>query len=173
MPAQIEKSHDQTQSNFTEKLIHVNRITKVVKGGRRFAFSALTVVGDNHGRVGIGYAKAREMPKAISKSMGLARKNMRKFPLNKGTIYRQIHVQYGASAVFLKPAPEGTGIIAGNVVRSVMVALGVRNIFAKVHGSRNPINVVHAVMKGLSLIERPQAIAARRGKSVSAIRTAV
>ncbi|MCA8837563.1 MAG: 30S ribosomal protein S5 [Gammaproteobacteria bacterium] len=170
MDSHKEQNQDQDYNQFREKLIAVNRITKVVKGGRRFAFSALTVVGDGEGGVGVGYAKAREMPKAITKAMGLARKNMRHYDLNRGTIHRQIHVHFGASSVFLKPAPAGTGIIAGHAVRAVMAALGVRDIFAKVHGSRNPINVVHAVMKGLELIESPAQVAARRGKTVAQIR---
>ena len=165
-----DNNQDYDQNNLREKLIATNRIVKVVKGGRRFGFSALTVVGDGEGQVGVGYAKAREMPKAITKAMGVARKNMRSYDLNRGTIHRQIHVHYGASSVFLRPAPAGTGIIAGNAVRAVMSALGVRDIFAKVHGSRNPINVVSAVIKGLDIIESPRMVAARRGKTVGQIR---
>ena len=152
-----------------EKLVAVNRVAKVVKGGRQFGFTALTVVGDGDGRVGYGYGKARELPLAIQKAMQAARKNLRSVKLKNETLQYQINGRHGATRVFMQPASEGTGIIAGGAMRAVFECAGVRNVLAKSYGSRNPINVVRATIKGLSEIHSPQAIAAKRGKKVKDI----
>jgi len=153
-----------------EKLIAVNRVAKVVKGGRRFGFTALTVVGDGQGRVGFGYGKAREVPLAIQKAMEKARKNMREIPLREGrTLHYAVTAEHGASKVYMQPASEGTGIIAGGAMRAVFEVLGVRDVLAKSIGSRNPINVVRATMKGLASMRSPEEIAAKRGKKVEEI----
>ena len=149
-----------------EKLVAVNRVAKVVKGGRQFGFTALTVVGDGEGQVGVGYGKAREVPLAIQKAMEKARKQMKNVPLKKGTLYYSVVGRHGAAKVFIQPASEGTGIIAGGAMRAVFEVLGVRNVLAKCVGSRNPINVVKATLNGLSAIHSPQDIALKRGKNV-------
>ena len=152
-----------------EKLVAVNRVAKVVKGGRQFGFTALTVVGDGNGKVGIGYGKAREVPVAIQKAMERARKNMIDVPLNEGTLYYPITSRHGAAKVFMQPASEGTGIIAGGAMRAVFEVLGVRNVLAKCIGSRNPINMVRATLEGLKAMQSPEDIAAKRGKKVEEI----
>ncbi len=152
-----------------EKLVHVNRVAKVVKGGRQFGFTALTVVGDGQGKVGFGYGKAKEVPMAIQKAMESARKNIIDVSLVDGTIQYAITANHGASKVFMKPAPEGTGIIAGGAMRAVYEVLGVQNIQAKCIGSRNPINVVRATINGLKQITTPESVAAKRGKTVEEI----
>ncbi len=152
-----------------EKLVAVNRVAKVVKGGRQFGFTALTVVGDGNGKVGIGYGKAREVPIAIQKAMEKARKNMIDVPLNEGTLYYPITSRHGAAKVFMQPASEGTGIIAGGAMRAVFEVLGVRNVLAKCIGSRNPINMVRATLEGLKSMQSPEDIAAKRGKKVEEI----
>ena len=163
--------NDKNQSNddFIEKLVTVNRVAKVVKGGRQFGFTALTVVGDGAGQVGFGYGKAREVPIAIQKAMQAARKNMISLNLNKDTLQYAKKGRHGATLVYMQPASEGTGVIAGGAMRSVFEAAGVRNVLAKSYGSRNPINVVRATIKGLSEIHSPQSIAAKRGKKVKEI----
>lgn len=153
-----------------EKLVSVNRVAKVVKGGRIFSFTALTVVGDGNGKVGIGYGKAREVPAAIQKAMEKARKNMVTVSLNDGTLQYPITARHGAAKIFMKPASEGTGVIAGGAMRAVLEVVGVRNVLAKCIGSRNPINVLRATVNGLKAIQSPEAIAAKRGKSVEDIR---
>jgi small subunit ribosomal protein S5 len=153
-----------------EKLVAVNRVAKVVKGGRQFGFTALTVVGDGNGRVGMGYGKAREVPLAIQKAMEKARKSMVTVPLQEGTLHYPVNGIHGAAKVFMQPASEGTGIIAGGAMRAVFEVLGVRNVLAKCIGTRNPINVVHATINGLSSMESPEQVAARRGKTVEDIR---
>jgi len=153
-----------------EKLVHVNRVAKVVKGGRIFGFTALTVVGDGEGRVGFGYGKAREVPVAIQKAMEKARKNMVRVPLVDGTLQYPVNVHHGAAKVYMQPASEGTGVIAGGAMRAVLEVVGVRNVLAKCNGSRNPINVVRATIKGLAEMQSPDMIAAKRGKSVEEIR---
>ncbi len=163
--------NDNNQSNddLIEKLVTVNRVAKVVKGGRQFGFTALTVVGDGAGQVGFGYGKAREVPIAIQKSMQSARKNMISINLNNDTLQYANKGRHGATLVYMQPASEGTGVIAGGAMRAVFEAAGVRNVLAKSYGSRNPINVVRATIKGLSEIHSPQSIAAKRGKTVKEI----
>ena len=149
-----------------EKLIAVNRVSKTVKGGRQFTFTALTVVGDGAGKVGFGYGKAREVPVAIQKSMEQARKGMSNVDLNNGTLFHQVKANHGAASVFMQPASEGTGVIAGGAMRAVLEAVGVKNVLAKATGSRNPINLVRATIKGLEAMHSPAKIAAKRGKKV-------
>ena len=156
-------------SDLLEKLVSVNRVAKVVKGGRQFGFTALTVVGDGNGRVGFGRGKAREVPIAIQKAMESARRNMVSVPLDGETIHYAVTARHGAAKIFMQPASEGTGIIAGGPMRAVFEVLGVHNILAKSIGSPNPINVVNATIKGLASIASPEHIAAKRGKSVEEI----
>jgi len=155
--------------DLLEKLVDVNRVAKVVKGGRQFGFAALTVVGDGNGKVGFGRGKAREVPIAIQKAMEEARRNMVYVPLNEGTLHYAITAEFGAAKVFMQPASEGTGIIAGGPMRAVFEVVGVHNVLAKSIGSSNPVNVVHATVKGLQAIASPEMIAAKRGKSVEEI----
>ncbi|MEW6354337.1 MAG: 30S ribosomal protein S5 [Pseudomonadota bacterium] len=164
-------SYDVPKNNdgLQEKLIAVNRVAKVVKGGRQFGFAALTVTGDGQGKVGIGRGKAREVPAAIQKAMDDARRNMRSISLKGGTLQYPITARHGAAKVFMQPASEGTGIIAGGAMRAVFEVLGVRDVLAKCIGSSNPINVVRATLKGLQAMADPESIAAKRGKSVSEI----
>jgi len=161
----------QNSDGLQEKLITVNRVAKVVKGGRQFGFTALTVVGDGNGRVGLGYGKAREVPMAIQKAMDKARKNMRSVPLNGVTLQYPITSEHGAARVFMQPASEGTGIIAGGAMRAVFDVVGVKDVLAKCIGSRNPINVVRATIRGLSTMKAPDYQAAKRGKNVDEIRS--
>jgi small subunit ribosomal protein S5 len=156
----------ENSDGMLEKLIAVNRVAKVVKGGRQFSFTALTVVGDGDGRVGLGYGKAREVPVAISKAMERARKSMLKVKLNNGTLYYPVKANHGAARVYMQPASEGTGVIAGGAMRAVFEVVGVKNVLAKAVGSRNPINLVRATIKGLKAMASPQQIAAKRGKKV-------
>jgi len=155
--------------DFLEKLVTVNRVAKVVKGGRQFGFTALTVVGDGKGRVGIGYGKAREVPIAIQKAMQAARKDMIDVNLTNETLQYAKKGRHGATRVYMQPASEGTGIIAGGAMRAVFECAGVRNVLAKSYGSRNPINVVRATINALKQIHSPQQIAAKRGKKVKEI----
>ncbi|NOX92852.1 MAG: 30S ribosomal protein S5 [Gammaproteobacteria bacterium] len=152
-----------------EKLVNINRVAKVVKGGRIFGFTALTVVGDGEGKIGFGRGKAREVPVAVQKAMEDARKNMRKVNLKGGTLQYPLIGNHGAARVVMLPASEGTGIIAGGPMRAVFEAVGVRDVLAKCIGSNNPINVVRATFKGLSEMTTPEAVAAKRGKSVEEI----
>ena len=152
-----------------EKLVTVNRVAKVVKGGRQFGFTALTVVGDGEGRVGYGYGKAREVPVAIQKAMEAARKNMITVNLKEGTLQYALTGRHGAAKVYMQPASEGTGIIAGGAMRAVCEVVGLNNVLAKCLGSRNPINVVRATIKALQAISNPAEIAAKRGKKVEDI----
>lgn len=152
-----------------EKLVTINRVAKVVKGGRQFGFTALTVVGDGAGSVGFGYGKAREVPLAIQKAMEKARKNMVDIALNEGTLQYSLTGKHGAARVYMQPASEGTGIIAGGAMRAVFEAVGVRDVLAKIMGTNNPINVVRATIAGLSGMHTPEDIAAKRGKSVEEI----
>jgi len=152
-----------------EKLIGVNRVAKVVKGGRIFAFSALTVVGDGKGRIGFGTGKAREVPAAIQKAMDAARRNMRQIKLKGDTLQYPVIGRHGAAKVFMQPASEGTGIIAGGAMRAVFEVVGVRNVLAKCIGTNNSINVVRATVNGLSAMSDPEYVAAKRGKSVEEI----
>lgn len=152
-----------------EKLVSVRRVAKVVKGGRIFGFSALTVVGDGKGRIGVGSGKAREVPAAIQKAMENARKNMVKVVLNEGTLQHPVTSRHGAAKVFMQPASGGTGIIAGGAMRAVFEVVGVHDVLAKCIGSSNPINVVHATIKGLKGMANADAVAAKRGKKVEEI----
>lgn len=152
-----------------EKLVTINRVAKVVKGGRIFGFSALTIVGDGNGKVGFGRGKAREVPIAVQKAMDDARKNMYRIPLKDGTLHHTLIGVFGAAKVVMVPASEGTGIIAGGPMRAVFEAVGVHNVLAKCIGSNNPINVVRATFKGLRGMSTPESVAAKRGKSVEEI----
>jgi small subunit ribosomal protein S5 len=154
---------------FIEKLIAVNRVSKTVKGGRQFGFAALTVVGDGKGNIGFGRGKAREVPIAVQKAMENARKNMFKVALNGKTLQYPLVASHGAAKVFMQPASEGTGIIAGGAMRAVFEAVGVSDVLAKCIGSNNPINVVRATARGLQQMTSPEEFAARRGKSVQEI----
>lgn len=156
-------------SDLNEKLVAVNRVAKVVKGGRQFGFTALSVVGDGQGRVGFGYGKAREVPAAIQKSMEKARKNMVTVPLNEGTVQHAIQGRHGASRVVVRPASEGTGVIAGGAMRAVFEVAGVQNVLAKSYGSRNPVNVVRATVNALKQMHDPETVATKRGKTVEEI----
>jgi small subunit ribosomal protein S5 len=160
---------NQAQDDFLEKLVAVNRTAKVVKGGRQFGFTALTVVGDGAGRVGFGFGKAREVPVAISKAMAQARKNMLPVALKNDTLHFAMHGTHGATKVYMQPASDGTGVIAGGGMRAVLECAGVRNVLAKSYGSRNPINVVRATVNALVAGKSPEDIAAKRGKSVEEI----
>lgn len=161
-----DRNREEMDDGMIEKLIAVNRVSKTVKGGRQFTFTALTVVGDGNGKVGFGYGKAREVPVAIQKSMEYARKSMVYVDLNNGTLWHSVKAGHGAARVFMQPASEGTGVIAGGAMRAVLEAVGVKNVLAKAIGSRNPINLVRATLKGLSDMRSPQRIAAKRGKKV-------
>jgi small subunit ribosomal protein S5 len=163
------RDREEMDDGMIEKLVAVNRVSKTVKGGRQFTFTALTVVGDGDGKVGFGYGKAREVPVAIQKSMEYARKNMSKIELNNGTLWHQVKAGHGAARVFMQPASEGTGVIAGGAMRAVLEAVGVKNVLAKAVGSRNPINLVRATVKGLEAMHSPGKIAAKRGKKVEEI----
>ena len=162
---------DKTQpaDELVEKLVAVNRTAKVVKGGRQFGFTALTVVGDGAGSVGFGFGKAREVPVAISKAMAQARKSMVNVSLKNNTLFYPVKGIHGSTRVYMQPASEGTGVIAGGGMRAVLECAGVRNVLAKSYGSRNPINVVRATVKALADIRSPEDIAAKRGKSVEEI----
>jgi len=165
--AQAESSAN--KDDFIEKLVAVNRVAKVVKGGRQFGFTALTVVGDGNGTIGFGYGKAKEVPQAIQKAMDKARKNMKPIPLKGGTLQHPVIGIHGAANVYMQPASEGTGIIAGGAMRAVFEAVGVKNVLAKINGTRNPINVVRATINGLTSMSSPEYIAAKRGKKVEEI----
>lgn len=152
-----------------EKMIHVNRVTKVVKGGRIMGFAALTVVGDGDGRVGMGKGKSKEVPVAVQKAMEESRRKLVKISLKEGTLHHPVIGRHGAAKVVMLPASEGTGIIAGGAMRAVFEAVGVRNVLAKCLGSNNPYNVVRATLNGLQALNSPAEIAAKRGKSVEEI----
>ncbi len=164
------KDHNkQHQGELQEKLVQVNRVAKVVKGGRIFGFTALTVVGDGNGKVGFGRGKAREVPVAIQKAMEAARRNMINVELTNGTIQYPIRASHGASKIYMQPASDGTGVIAGGAMRAVLELAGVNNVLAKCYGSTNPVNVVRATFNGLRDMTSPDEVAAKRGKSVEEI----
>lgn len=159
----------ENDEGLIEKLVQVNRVAKVVKGGRIFGFTALTVVGDGKGKVGFGRGKAREVPVAIQKAMENARRNMITVDLDGDTIQYPIKANHGASKIYMQPASEGTGVIAGGAMRAVLEIAGVHNVLAKCYGSTNPVNVVRATMKGLGKMQSPDEVAARRGMTVEEI----
>ena len=157
------------EEGLVEKLVQVNRVAKVVKGGRIFGFTALTVVGDGNGRVGFGRGKAREVPTAIQKAMEAARRNMVDVDLNGGTLWYATTARHSASKVYMQPASEGTDVIAGGTMRAVLEAAGVHNVLAKCYGSTNPVNVVRATFKALMGVKSPERVAEKRGKTVDNI----
>jgi len=160
---------DKNEEGMQEKLIQVNRVAKVVKGGRIFGFTALTAVGDGNGRIGFGRGKAREVPLAIQKAMEAARRNMITVSLDGHTLQYPIKAKHGASKVYMQPASEGTGIIAGGAMRAILELAGVQNVLAKCYGSTNPVNVVRATFNVLRDMRSPEDIAGKRGKSVEEI----
>jgi small subunit ribosomal protein S5 len=157
------------QEGLQEKLVQVNRVAKVVKGGRIFGFTALAVVGDGNGKVGFGRGKAREVPVAIQKAMEAARRNTINVELDGDTIQYPVKARHGASKIYMQPASEGTGVIAGGAMRAVLEVAGVHNVLSKCYGSTNPVNVVRATVKGLASMQSPETVAQRRGKSVEDI----
>jgi small subunit ribosomal protein S5 len=165
----MSEMRDQAKDQLIEKMISVNRVTKVVKGGRIMGFAALTVVGDGDGSIGMGKAKAKEVPVAVQKAVKEARKTMEKVSLKNGTIHHGVLAKHGATTVYLQPAKDGAGIIAGGAMRAIFEAVGIKNITAKIHGSTNPYNVVRATLKGLQSIYTPAEVAAKRGKTVEEI----
>ncbi|MDR0775896.1 MAG: 30S ribosomal protein S5 [Azonexus sp.] len=160
---------EERDDGMREKMVAVNRVTKVVKGGRILGFAALTVVGDGDGRIGMGKGKSREVPVAAQKAMDEARRKMAKVSLKNGTVHHTVIGRHGATRVMIQPAPEGAGIIAGGAMRAVFEVVGVTNVVAKAHGSTNPYNIVRATIDGLSKVNTPAEIAAKRGKSVEQI----
>ncbi len=160
---------DKNDEGMQEKLIQVNRVAKVAKGGRIFGFTALTAVGDGNGKVGFGRGKAREVPLAIQKAMEAARRNMISVNLNGNTLQYPIKAKHGASKVYMQPASEGTGVIAGGAMRAILELAGVQNVLAKCYGSTNPVNVVRATFNGLRDMRSPEDIALKRGKIVDEI----
>ena len=159
-------------SEFVDKLVHINRVAKVVKGGRRFGFAALVVVGDQKGRVGFGHGKAREVPEAIRKATESAKRSMMRVPLREGrTLHHDVAGRWGAGRVLLRAAPPGTGIIAGGPMRAVFETLGVQDVVAKSLGSSNPYNMVRATFEALKGEDSPRSVAARRGLKVSALQS--
>jgi small subunit ribosomal protein S5 len=164
---------EREKSPYTERVVFINRVAKVVKGGRRFSFTALVVVGDQKGTVGVGYGKAKEVPQAIAKAVEDAKKNFFKVPLLNGTIPHPIQGEKAAGVVLLRPASPGTGVIAGGPVRAVLDCAGVKDVLTKSLGSSNPINMVHATAQALKDLENPAAIAARRGRALEDVAPAI
>lgn len=164
-----DQQQGQESDGLQEKLVQVNRVAKTVKGGRIFAFTALTVVGDGNGKVGFGRGKAREVPQAIQKAMESARRNMIQVHLDGDTIQYPTKANHGASKVYMQPASAGTGVIAGGAMRSVLEIAGVQNVLAKCYGSTNPVNVVRATFKALQNMRSPEEVAAKRGKAAEEI----
>ena len=158
------------EDGMREKMIAVNRVTKVVKGGRILGFAALTVVGDGDGKVGMGKGKSKEVPAAVQKAMEESRRNMIKVTLKNGTIHHKVIGEHGAAHVMMAPAPKGTGIIAGGPMRAVFEVMGVQNVLAKCFGSTNPYNVVRATLNALTAMNTPAEVAAKRGKTIEEIK---
>jgi small subunit ribosomal protein S5 len=164
------EDREERDNEFVDKLVHINRVAKVVKGGRRFGFAALVVVGDQRGRVGYGHGKAREVPEAIRKATDEAKKSLIKVPLKDGrTLHHEVRGHHGAGKVVVRPAPAGTGVIAGGPLRAVFEALGVGDVVCKSLGSSNPYNMVRAIFNGLENQQSPRMVAQRRGRSVTEI----
>ncbi len=167
-----EPRREREESEFIDKLVHINRVAKVVKGGRRFGFAALVIVGDQKGRVGFGHGKAREVPEAIRKATDAARRNVTRVPLREGrTLHHDVRGRHGAGKVFLRAAPPGTGIIAGGPMRAVFESLGMQDVVAKSIGSSNPYNMVRATFDALKSVDSPRSVAARRNIKVSALQS--
>jgi small subunit ribosomal protein S5 len=165
-----DRNREERDSEFTDKLVHINRVAKVVKGGKRFGFAALVVVGDQKGRVGFGHGKAREVPEAIRKATEAAKRGLIRVPLKEGrTIHHDVSGHWGAGKVILRPAPTGTGIIAGGPMRAIFESLGIADIVAKSIGTSNPYNMVRATFDALANETSPRFIAAKRGKTVAEI----
>ncbi len=165
-----DRERDRDEPELIERLVGINRVAKVVKGGRRFGFAALMVVGDGKGRVGTGHGKAREVPEAIRKATEAAKRNMIRVPLREGrTLHHDIFGRYGAGKVFLRSAPAGTGIIAGGPLRAIFEALGVQDVVAKAIGTNNPYNMINATIAALQEVQSPRQVASRRGRKVSDI----
>ena len=172
MARQDNREREERDSEFVDKLVHINRVAKVVKGGRRFGFAALVVVGDQKGRVGFGHGKAREVPEAIRKATEAAKRTMIRVPLREGrTLHHDVEGRHGAGKVILRSAPAGTGIIAGGPMRAVFETLGVQDVVAKSLGSSNPYNMVRATFEALTKEDNPRSVAARRGLKVSVIQS--
>lgn len=166
------RDRDDRESEFVDRLVHINRVAKVVKGGRRFGFAALVVVGDQKGRVGFGHGKAREVPEAIRKATEAAKRSLVRVPLREGrTLHHDVHGRHGAGRVILRAAPVGTGIIAGGPMRAVFETLGMQDVVAKSLGSSNPYNMVRATFDALRHEDSPRAVAARRGMKVSTLQS--
>jgi len=163
------RNQQDERSQFIERVVTINRVSKVVKGGRRFSFTALVIVGDGQGMVGVGYGKAKEVPAAIQKGAEEARKNFFRVPMINGTITHPVQGEDAAGIVMMKPAAPGTGVIAGGAVRPVLECAGVQDILSKSLGSDNAINIVHATVAGLKQLARPEEVAARRGKSLDEV----
>jgi small subunit ribosomal protein S5 len=165
--ASVDRKED--GDGLLERLVAVNRVSKVVKGGRQFGFTALTVVGDGNGKIGFGYGKAKEVPIAIQKAMEKARKNIVQIDLKDGTLWHPVKAKHSGSKIYMQPASEGTGVIAGGAMRAVFDVVGVHNVLAKSQGSNNPINLVRATVNGLKKITSPESIATKRGKTVEEV----
>jgi small subunit ribosomal protein S5 len=164
------RQREERDSEFVDRLVHINRVAKVVKGGKRFGFAALVVVGDQKGRVGFGHGKAREVPEAIRKATEQAKRSMIRVPMREGrTLHHDIYAEFGAGKVIIRPAPQGAGIIAGGPMRAIFEALGVKDVVAKSVGTSNPHNMVKATFVALTRSVSPRQVAARRGKKVSEI----
>ncbi len=172
MARQFNRDREERDSEFVDKLVHINRVAKVVKGGRRFGFAALVVVGDQKGRVGFGHGKAREVPEAIRKATEAAKRQMVRVPLREGrTLHHDVEGRFGAGKVVLRAAPAGTGIIAGGPMRAVFETLGVQDVVAKSLGTSNPYNMVRATFEALKKEDSPRSVAARRGMKVSSLQS--